>query len=269
MLVEEGGEMSVGRGEAMEAFGVIEILVVGTGNGIQAKRVARTMSSLMPHSVLVETVVGFGTEEVPRDGIRMSTTFHQERRVARLDPDRCGGCGRCVSACPGDAIAMEENGSIVVDPSRCDACGRCVRSCCREALTLSVMTDAYCHVTSTPFGRLVHAELAGEGRISEGLVFALRSEGRKQAKMVGADAIWVVASTESDSMLRVAAAGTTRALVVVNDAIVDAHETDELLERFRVLGIHADLLEAEGSSTPDLLEISRRTIASVGEVVRP
>ena len=49
----------------------------------------------------------------------------------------CLGCGDCVSACPFDAIHMDENtGLPVVDDDKCVACGACVKACPRNIIEL-------------------------------------------------------------------------------------------------------------------------------------
>lgn len=45
----------------------------------------------------------------------------------------CIGCGRCIDACPNDALSMGENG-IEIDRSRCQVCGACVQACPARAL---------------------------------------------------------------------------------------------------------------------------------------
>ncbi len=47
--------------------------------------------------------------------------------------DSCGygciGCGACVSVCPAEAIALNDNGVAEVDESLCMGCGACVEAC--------------------------------------------------------------------------------------------------------------------------------------------
>jgi glycyl-radical enzyme activating protein len=52
-------------------------------------------------------------------------------------PERCIGCGACVTACPRGAHAIDANGAKTFDRSLCDGCGRCVEVCYAEALTMS------------------------------------------------------------------------------------------------------------------------------------
>lgn len=54
--------------------------------------------------------------------------------VARIAPDDCTACGACASACPFDAISMNEG--AVLDFSRCRGCGVCVSACGGGAIEL-------------------------------------------------------------------------------------------------------------------------------------
>lgn len=67
------------------------------------------------------------------------------RDRAYIDPEQCKECGKCVQACPYnaiadltrpckkacpvDAITMDENGIVVIDESKCIQCGACIHGC--------------------------------------------------------------------------------------------------------------------------------------------
>ena len=61
--------------------------------------------------------------------------------IAFIDPARCTGCGRCISACALRLIAFEtkdwKKRSVVQDPARCTGCGDCAARCPVDAIRLT------------------------------------------------------------------------------------------------------------------------------------
>ncbi|MBJ6749575.1 FAD-binding protein [Geomonas anaerohicana] len=60
------------------------------------------------------------------------------RGKARLLENKCIACGaRCQSACPVDAIQMNDAGEPIIDASRCIGCVKCVKVCPVQALEMA------------------------------------------------------------------------------------------------------------------------------------
>ena len=55
--------------------------------------------------------------------------------AAKVDTEKCLGCGVCESVCPVGAIKVEDN-VAVVDADTCVDCGACASECPAEAITV-------------------------------------------------------------------------------------------------------------------------------------
>ena len=54
---------------------------------------------------------------------------------AKIDKEKCTGCGCCVEECPSEAIKMI-NEKAVIDSEACIDCGVCVDTCPVEGITM-------------------------------------------------------------------------------------------------------------------------------------
>ena len=54
--------------------------------------------------------------------------------AAKVDPEKCEGCGDCVEACPSDAIKVVEK-KAVVQEADCIDCSACEDACPQKAIT--------------------------------------------------------------------------------------------------------------------------------------
>lgn len=54
---------------------------------------------------------------------------------AKVDVEKCIGCGDCVAQCPTEAIKIEDE-KAVIDAETCVDCGACVDVCPTEAISL-------------------------------------------------------------------------------------------------------------------------------------
>jgi len=54
---------------------------------------------------------------------------------AKVDAEKCTGCGSCIDACPSEAIKMDGD-KAVVEADNCVDCAVCVDECPVEAISM-------------------------------------------------------------------------------------------------------------------------------------
>jgi len=73
--------------------------------------------------------------------------------IARVDKDRCSGCGLCVLVCPYNALEIDEEEKVVtVNIAMCKGCGACSATCRSSAIDVMGYTDdqIFAVITSLP-----------------------------------------------------------------------------------------------------------------------
>jgi ferredoxin len=78
-------------------------------------------------------------------------------RLPAIDPQRCTGCGRCVSACEPHILSLEVVGwrkvSVLHEPQRCTGCGLCAVICPFDAIAMHKQepaADTFARPTTNP-----------------------------------------------------------------------------------------------------------------------
>ena len=107
---------------------------------------------------------------------------------ARIDVEKCDGCGLCASLCQYGA-ARKNGAGFVVDPLRCEGCKVCVAFCPTAAIGFPEKHCGQWYVSTTRFGPLVHAQLFPGAENSGRLVMVLKQQARELAKARGADLV--------------------------------------------------------------------------------
>ena len=64
-----------------------------------------------------------------------------EAAVAVIDRESCRGCVLCVTACPLEAILLDDDGIAVVNEALCKGCGICAAGCLSGAVIMEHSTD--------------------------------------------------------------------------------------------------------------------------------
>lgn len=59
-----------------------------------------------------------------------------KRKIIKIDPEKCNGCGLCVSACDEGALQLVDGKAKLISESYCDGLGDCLPECPTGAITI-------------------------------------------------------------------------------------------------------------------------------------
>ena len=115
---------------------------------------------------------------------------HTTNYLPELDPAICNGCGKCVNACPVEALSLVSAHDpkrhaakrSQLDEGRCLGCGVCVRACVKEAIQLRPRKERVLTPANTAHRTVVMA--IERGKLAELFVDGQSSYGHRAAAAI-------------------------------------------------------------------------------------
>jgi MinD superfamily P-loop ATPase len=156
---------------------------------------------------------------------------------ARIDPEKCTGCGECVSVCRFDAISEIQEANFLVDRISCEGCTVCSLICPAEAIQMETTKAGEWHVSQTPHGPFVHAKL-GIGEENSGkLVTEVRKRAKELAEKNGMDLVILDGPPGTGCPVIASLSGADLALVVTEPTPSGFHDMKRAVQVARHFGI--------------------------------
>jgi len=147
--------------------------------------------------------------------------------TARIDPEICVQCGKCIEVCRFDAISDD----FVVDPISCEGCKLCSYMCHFEAINMEDNRSGDWFVSDTKYGTLVHAKLGIAEENSGKLVTKVRQVAKEIAEKENQDYIIIDGPPGIGCPVIASLTDVNTAIIVTEPTVSGVHDMQ------RVLGI--------------------------------
>jgi MinD superfamily P-loop ATPase len=149
---------------------------------------------------------------------------------ARLDEEKCTGCGECLEVCRFSAIEKNAEDKIVIDPISCEGCGVCFHICPAEAIDMEMSISGDWYASRTKYGPFVHARL-GIGEENSGkLVTEVRNKAQEISEQSHLDYVIIDGPPGIGCPVIASLSGTDLALVVTEPTVSGVHDMERVIQ---------------------------------------
>ena len=146
--------------------------------------------------------------------------------TARIDPEICVQCGKCIEVCRFDAISDD----FVVDPISCEGCKLCSYMCHFEAINMEDNRSGDWFVSDTKYGTLVHAKLGIAEENSGKLVTKVRQVAKEIAEKENQDYIIIDGPPGIGCPVIASLTDVDTAIIVTEPTVSGVHDMQRVLE---------------------------------------
>ncbi len=165
-----------------------EILVLSGKGGTGKTTITASLAILAENSVLADCDVDAADLHLLMSPQVKETNEFWSGVTARVDQDKCSGCGTCAELCRFDAISMDERAEI--DHFSCEGCTVCSVFCPEEAISLEPNLSGEWYKSETKYGPMIHAAIHIGEENSGKLVSLVKREARELAEKRKAN--WII-----------------------------------------------------------------------------
>ena len=139
-------------------IGNLKIAIISGKGGSGKSSVSAAFAALADRVVAVDCDVDASNLPLIFPHEVLQTESFASGISARVDPERCMGCGRCAGSCAFGAITLV-NGIAQVNPFFCEGCGLCRHLCPDNAIGLEEVSYSQIFESRFRNGLLIHGDL--------------------------------------------------------------------------------------------------------------
>ncbi len=152
---------------------------------------------------------------------------------ARIELQKCTGCGECIKVCRFDAI----DSNFVVDPISCEGCQVCRLICPVDAISMENNVAGEYYISETEYGMMVHARLGIAEENSGRLVSLVRKKAREYGERLGVDYVVIDGPPGIGCPVIASLSGVDLAVVVIEPSLSGIQDAKRVIDVANHFGI--------------------------------
>jgi MinD superfamily P-loop ATPase len=205
-------------------------VVVISGKGGTGKTVmSACFAALSRNAVLADVDVDASNLHLLLHPAILEQHDFKSGQKARIDVEKCTGCGLCLPVCRFNALAEDDTGRVSVDPLSCEGCGVCFQVCPVQAVEMEVPISGEWYVSRTKYGPFVHARLGIAEENSGKLVTEVRKKAREIAESEKRDLVIMDGAPGIGCPVIASLTGTDLALIVTEPTPSGRHDMERIV----------------------------------------
>jgi MinD superfamily P-loop ATPase len=214
-----------------------QVVVISGKGGTGKTVISACFAALSRNAVLADVDVDASNLHLLLHPEILERHVFKSGQKARIDAEKCTGCGLCLPVCRFDALVEDDMGRVSVDSFSCEGCGVCFLVCPVQAVEMEIPISGEWYVSKTKYGPFVHARLGIAEENSGKLVTEVRKKAKEIAEREGRDLLIMDGSPGIGCPVIASLTGTDLALVVTEPTPSGRHDmerTVELANHFKI-----------------------------------
>jgi len=213
-----------------------QIAVLSGKGGAGKTSITAALIKMMKTVIAVDADVNASNLPILLPHQRQATFPYYGMDIAKIQDEKCIGCGRCLAACHFAAIQQTPAGHYRISAD-CEGCAACAFVCPAEAVIMTRRNSGSWYVSSLPNGTMIHADLTPGEDNSGKLITEIRRKAAEVAKDQHISYIVIDGPPGTSCQAISAMTGTDVVLAVVEESLSglsDYRRLAELIHKFSI-----------------------------------